>query len=89
MHARSPCRLANCLGVISVIFATFDVGLDVLGRDQTYLVAERGQFAGPMVTAAVGFHGNLGGRKLREEGGQLRAAEIDPQHRPLLLIDAV
>jgi len=30
-----------------------------------------------------------GGGKLREEGDQLRAAEIDPQHRPILLIDAV
>jgi hypothetical protein len=41
-----------------------------------------------MVSAATGFHGNPGGGKLREEGNELRAAEIDPQHWSVLLIDA-
>jgi hypothetical protein len=53
------------------------------------LVAKRGQFASPMVSTATGFHGNLGGGKLHEEGDDLRAAEIHPQHRSILLIDAV
>src|SRR5271166_4849129 len=89
MHARSPRRLADRFGIISVILATFDVGFDILGRDQTHHVAERDQFAGPIMSAATGFHGDLGGGKLREEGDQLRAAEIDAQHRPILLIGAV
>ena len=78
MHARSPCRLADRLGVVTVILAALDVGFDVLGRDQTHLVAQRDQFASPMVCAAAGFHGNLGGRKLGEKGKQLRTAEIYP-----------
>src|SRR5271165_6861093 len=89
MHARSPRRLADRLGIIAVILATFDVGFDIWGRDQTYHVAERDQFAGPIMSAATGFQGDLGAGKLRKEGDQLRAAEIDPQHRPILLIDAV
>ena len=48
-----------------------------------------GQFACPVVSAATGFHGDLSGRELLEEKIHLRAAEIDPQHRPVLLIDAV
>ena len=39
--------------------------------------------------ATAGFHGDLGGRELFEEGDHLRAAKIDPQHRSVLLIDAV
>jgi hypothetical protein len=52
-------------------------------------MAERGQFASPMVCAATGFHGDLCRWKLFEEGQQLRTAEIDSQHWPILLIDAV
>ena len=89
MHARSPGCLADRLGVIPVILATFDVGFDVLGWYQMHLVAERDQFAGPMMSATTGFYGYLGGWELREEGDHLRAAEIDPQHRTVLLIDAV
>jgi hypothetical protein len=42
-----------------------------------------------MVSAAAGFHGDFGRRELGEEGDHLRTAEIDPQHRPILRIDAV
>src|SRR5215213_1695290 len=66
-----------------------DVGFDVLRRDQAHRMAKRGQFAGPMVSATAGFHGDLRRRQLGEKGDHLRAAEIDPQHRPVLLIDAM
>src|ERR1700722_14221647 len=89
MHPGSPGRLADRLGVIAVILATFDVGLDVLGRDQAHLVTERDQLASPMVSTAAGFHCNLCGKKPREEWDHLCAAEIYPQHRPLLLIDTM
>jgi transposase len=89
MHPRSPCRLADSLGVIAIVLGALDVGFDVLRWNQTDLVAKRDQFASPMVSAATGFHGNLGGGKLREEGDELRAAEIDPQHWSVLLIDAM
>ena len=78
MHARTPGGLTDRFGVVAVVLAAFDIGFDVLGRDQTHLVAERGQFAGPIMSAATGFHGDLGGRQLLEEGDHLRTAEIDP-----------
>jgi hypothetical protein len=42
-----------------------------------------------MVSAAAGFHGNLGLRKFLEERGHLRPVEIDAQDRPVVLIDAM
>ena len=42
MHARPPRRFTDRLGVVAVILAAFDIGFDVLGRNQTHLVAERG-----------------------------------------------
>ena len=89
MHARTPGGLADRFGVVAIVLAAFDIGFDVLRRDETHHVAERGQFASPMMRAATGFQGDVGGRELLEEGYHLRAAEIDPQHRPVLLIDAV
>ena len=50
---------------------------------------ERDQFPSPMVRAATVFHGDLGRWQLLRKGGHLRAAEIDSQHRLILLIDAV
>ena len=52
-------------------------------------MAERAQFARPMMPPATGFHGDLGGRQLGEVADHLRAAEIDPQHRPVRLVDAM
>jgi hypothetical protein len=40
-------------------------------------MAERGQFASPMVRAATGFHGDLGWWKSFEKDQQLRTAKID------------
>jgi hypothetical protein len=49
MHARTPGGLADRFGVVAIVFAAFDVGFDVLRRDETHGVAERGQFAGPIM----------------------------------------
>ena len=89
MHAGTPARFADRRGVVAVILAAFDIRRHVLRRDQMHLVAERGQFPGPMMAAATGFQGNLGGRQLGEEVDHLPAAQIEPQRRPLRLIDAV
>jgi hypothetical protein len=52
-------------------------------------VAKQGEFVGPVVRTATSFDDDMGSRQLLEEGDQLRAAEIGPQHRPVLLIDTV
>ena len=49
MHAGTAGGLANRLGVVAVVLAAFDIGFDVLRRDETWRVTERGQFARPMV----------------------------------------
>jgi hypothetical protein len=85
MHAGPPGRLTDCLGIVAVVLAALDVGFDVLRRDETHLVTERGQLARPMVSAGTSLHGDLGGRQLLEESNYLRAAEIDPQHRSVFL----
>src|ERR1700727_2362247 len=88
MHAWSPGGLADRFGVVAIVFAAFDIGFDVLRWDETYRVAERGQFAGPIVRAATGFQGNNGGWKLLEERHHLRATKVDAQERSFLLINA-
>ena len=88
MHARPPGRLTDRLRVVTVVLAAFDIGFDVLGRDKSHLMAERGQFAGPIVRPAAGFQGDDGRRELPEEGDHLCAAEVDAQQRTVLLIDA-
>ena len=67
MHAWPPRRLADRLGVVTVIFAAFDVGFDVLRWDQSDPVTECDQLASPMVRAGTGLHGDLGRRELAEE----------------------
>src|ERR1700722_11388601 len=88
MHAWSPGRLADRFGVVAIVFAAFDIGFDVLRWDETYRVAERGEFAGPIVRAATGFQGNNGGWKLLEERRHLRATKVDAHERAFLLINA-
>src|ERR1019366_6702682 len=67
----------------------FDIGFDVLRRDQTHRVAERAQFACPVVRAATGFNGDFGGEKLLEERQQLPTAEVGPQDRPVPGVDTM
>jgi hypothetical protein len=89
MHPRPPGRLADCFGVVSIVFSTFDVGFDVLGRDKTHRVAERGQFASPIVRASTCFQSDDGGSEFPEEGDHLCATKVGTQNGPFLLIDAV
>src|SRR3954447_21499895 len=77
MHVWSCRCFIDCLGVVAVILATPDIGFDVLRRDQTHRVTERGQFPGPMVRASTGFHRDAGRHKLLEKGQKLRTADIN------------
>lgn len=53
VHARSCHRLADCFCTGCVVLAALEVGLDVARRHQPDLVAERDQFARPMVRSRV------------------------------------
>jgi hypothetical protein len=89
MHARTPGGFTDRLSVVAVIFGSFDVGFDILRRDEVHRVAERNQFAGPVMRAAAGFQGDFSRRKFLEERDHLSAAEIGSQNWPVLLIDPV
>ena len=82
VHPRTPRRLTDRFGVIAIIFAAFDIGLDVLWRDKTHRMAERGQFPSPTMRAAAGFQGDDSGRELAEERVHLRATKVGAQDRP-------
>ena len=53
-HVGPLYRLADRLGVGSVVFIGFDIGAHVLGRHQLNIMAEAPQLACPMVPAAAG-----------------------------------
>src|SRR4051794_18360061 len=55
VHARPPRRFADRFSIVTVVLAAFDIGFDVLRWNKTYLMAERGQFASPMMRATTGF----------------------------------
>jgi hypothetical protein len=48
-HGGTRRRLADCLGIMAVILGSLDERLDVLGRDETNLMAQPAQQAPPMV----------------------------------------
>jgi hypothetical protein len=89
MHARPPRGFTDRRGVVAVILAGFDIRLDVLRWDQTHRMAERDQFASPIMRAATRFQGDFGRWASLEERNHLRAAEIGWQNWPVLPIDAV
>jgi hypothetical protein len=60
MHARPPRGFTDRLGVVAVILGSFDVGFDILRRDEMHRVAERDEFASPVMRAAAGFQGDFG-----------------------------
>jgi hypothetical protein len=84
-HPRTPRGLADRFGVVAIVFAAFDIGFDILRRDETHCMAEHGQFASPIMRAATGFQRDARGRKLLEERDRLRTAKVDAQNWPVLL----
>src|SRR6185312_2096081 len=86
---RTPRRFADGFGVVTVVLAAFDIGFDVMGRDETRLVAERVEFTSPVVGTATGFQSDLGGREFFEERTHLPPAQIGPDHRLILCVYAM
>ena len=85
MHARTPGGFTDRLSVVAVILAALDIGFGRIGAESD----------APWLVRAPN---NVRHRRLpwRSQGASclkkaiiLRAAKIDPQHRPVLLIDAV
>ena len=89
MHPRASRRLADRLGVVTIILAAFNVGFHVLGRHQEHGVAELLQFACPVMGAAACFLRDDRRRQLAEKRHHLRAPKIDAQDWPILMVDAM
>jgi hypothetical protein len=86
LHRHEPYRrpahsLAQSLGVSRIVLTAFDVWLDVLRRDQSYLMTKGLQQACPVVRSSAGFDCSQRWRQLREEGDHLLAPQFLAQHR--------
>src|SRR5262245_20141356 len=88
-HGGASDRFADRLGVGSIILVTLDIGLHILRRHQTHLMAELGEFARPIVRCGAGFHADQAWRQRLEERLHLAAAERPPDHDLLGRVNAV
>ena len=68
-------RLADGLGIGGVVFLPLDIGLDVGRRHQPHVVAERQQFARPVVRGGAGLDADQAARQLGEKPQQPRAPQ--------------
>ena len=72
--------LADRLGIGHVVLLPLDKGLDVRRRDQLHHVAELGDLAPPLMSAATGLHGDRAGRERCQECQKLAAAQLLAKH---------
>jgi hypothetical protein len=89
VYSGAGCGLADGTGVSCVVFAALDVGLDVLGCDQAYVVAHGFEFAGPVVGTGAGFHRYDAGRLQLKEFGEFVAPNLLVKQFPALRVCAV
>jgi hypothetical protein len=57
-HRRTLDRFADRLRISGVVFVALDVGLHVLRRHETHLMAQLDQLAGPVMRRRASFHAN-------------------------------
>jgi hypothetical protein len=88
-HPRPAHRLADRFGVDRVVFAAFDIGLDVLRWDQHDLMPQPAQHPPPVVRSAARLQPDPRRRQLDKKLLYLRPSQLPAQHRPLLLINPV
>src|SRR5206468_9715292 len=85
-HPRPAHRFADRFGVDRVVLAAFDVGLDVLRRDQHDLVPQSAQHPPPVVRGAASFQPDPRRRQLGNKLLYLTPSQLPAHHRPLLLV---
>src|SRR5450759_2269532 len=88
-HGWAPDRFADRLGVGGIVLVALDVGLHILRRHQTNLVAELRQFTRPIMCRGAGFHADKTRRQSLEELYQLAAAKLLSDGDLLSRVDAV
>src|ERR1039458_4992950 len=75
-HGWGPDCFADRLGVGGIVLVALDVGLHILRRNQTNLVAELRQFTRPIMCRGAGFHADEAWRQSFEERNYLAAAKF-------------
>jgi hypothetical protein len=88
-HARSLDGLTTALGIRGIVLVGLHIRLHVLRRHEPHLVAELGQFAGPVVRPAARLHTDETARQVGEELEHFAASQLLPQRRPAARRDAV
>ena len=88
-HGRPPYRLADRLGVSSVVLVTLDVGLYVFRRHQTNLVAKLREFTRPIMGGGARLHADKARRQRLEELKHLAAPKLLPNDDFLGRVDPV
>jgi hypothetical protein len=75
-HGRSRHGFGDSFGVIEIILLGFEIRLDELRCDQSYLMAVSLKGSGEMLRARTGFHADQAGRKICDMAGELAAVEL-------------
>jgi hypothetical protein len=88
-HGRASDRLADRLGVGSIVLVALDVGLYVFRWHQSYLVAKLREFTRPIVGRGTGLHADQARRQRLEERQHLAAPELLPNDDVFDRIDPV
>jgi hypothetical protein len=88
-HSRASHRLTDRLGIGRVVLLALDVGLHIAWRHQPDLMAELGQLACPMMRRGAGLDPDQAGRKLGEEGKELRSPNLPTDHDDAVPVDPV
>ena len=85
-HRGAADRFADRGGVGGIGLVTAKVSLDVGRWDQADIVAKPGEFAGPVMGGATGFHADKAGRQFGEPFQQLGPAQRPVKHHLFLSI---
>src|SRR5271167_4617171 len=88
-HVRPGDRFTDRLGVSGIVLMPFYIGLYVGRRHQANGVAERLEFARPMMRRGAGFDADQARRHLLEEGQYIATLELTTQDDIALRVDAV
>jgi hypothetical protein len=82
-------RLTDRFGVGRIVLVPLYIGLHILRRHQTHLMAQRRQLARPVMRRRTSFHADQARRQPGEEGEQLTTSKLPAHHDALGFVDAV
>jgi hypothetical protein len=88
-HGRTRRCLVDRFGVLAVVFAAFEERLYVLRREQSNPMTQLNEQAAPMMRAAARLQHHFSRLQLAEKRLDLATPELAPEHRAILIINAI